>query len=1057
VSDGAVSAPLRPFKGLAPFEASELDTLLFFGRERESEIIRANLIAARLTILYGPSGVGKTSLLRAGVAHPLRTYDGAAVVLFSGWSNNPEEGLLAAVEEEVVRVKPGARLEPADRSLAEAIAAWTAELGTELYVILDQFEEYFLYHESGGPFAELAELVRRRDVRANFLISIREDAVAQLDAFKAQIPNLFGNSLRLDRMPRDAARRAILGPLERYNELTPPASHMDAEPELVEEILDSVAAGRIQLRPSGRGGAENGSADAGLVEAPYLQLVLERLWEVETERGSSRLRLETLRELGGAARIVEDHLERAMAGLSDEEKDAAAAMYNHLVTPSGTKIAHRTGDLARYAAVDETEANRVLTTLAQERIVRAGENGVTGPQYEIFHDVLADAVLAWRARHEADRRLEEERRNAARRHRRLLAAAVVLLLSVAVFAGIALYALSQRREARAGELVALAAAALSTDPEGSLELALDASRITHSAAVEGMLRKALIAQRTKAVLPLRGPPGVATLSMDGSRAASVRADEVQLYGGPEMTPGPTLAHPQATSASFSEDGTRVATTGGDGVARIWDVGTARLLRSISQPGAVTKATFSSDGGQILTAGEDKTARVFDVRSGARRTSFVQPSHITAASFSPQGDLIATGGSDDIARLWDTRTGKLQHELRKHVWGIADVAFSPNGKLVATGSKDGTAIVWDTDTGDLVTIHTGHRGFVSAVAFSPDGESLATASSEGLARVFAAETPTPLATLIGHAEAVTDVAFTRDGVTLVTASDDRTVRRWDPLRFPELTRVGRDSEPIAAVKFSPDGRRVLSVGQSDSARPWFALTGDPTAGRLRQSLREPGPPTAVALSDDGSTAAAAYADGTIRIVDAEDGRLRASMETGRPVKALALNPDGRLVVGGGDDGSARIWDAETGAFRRELPAHAQAVSSVVFSPDGSSIVTTSSKDRKARLSRTDDGEQVWLEPYTGDVSDADFSSDGRWVVLAGPGRAGVIDARTGERVLDLDGDDRVLTSTAFSPTGWRIATGGESGAVRTYDCRLCGGVDDLVDLAESRLAQLREAP
>jgi WD40 repeat protein len=1057
MSDATVSVPPSPFKGLAPFEASELDTLLFFGRERESEIIRANLIAARLTILYGPSGVGKTSLLRAGVAHPLRTYEGAAVVLFSAWSGDPEEGLLAAVEAEVGRVRPGARVEPADRSLAEAIAAWTTELGAELYVILDQFEEYFLYHEAGGPFAELAELVRRPDIRSNFLISIREDALAQLDAFKAQIPNLFGNSLRLDRLARDSGRRAILGPLERYNELASPERRMEAEPELVEEVLDSVAAGRIQLGASGRGGAENGSSDSGLIEAPYLQLVLERLWDLETERGSNRLRLDTLRELGGAARIVEDHLERAMAGLSAEEKDAAAAMYNHLVTPTGTKIAHRTGDLARYAAVDEAEANRVLATLAQERIVRAGENGVAGAQYEIFHDVLADAVLAWRTRHEADRRLEEERRNAARRHRRLLTAAAALLVAVAVFAGIALYALAQRREARAGELVAQAAAALATDPERSLQLALDASRINHSAAVEDMLRKTLIAQRTKAVLPLRGPPGVATLSEDGSRAASVHADEVQLYGGPGMSPGPTLAHPQATSASFSDDGTRIGTTGGDGVARIWDVHSGRLLRSIAHPGAVSEAAFSPDGRRILTVDDDQTVRVFDTASGALTTKFSQPSDVTAASFSPRGDLIATGGADDIARVWDARIGELQHELQKHVGDVGAVDFSPNGEVLVTGSIDGTAIVWDTTNGELVTIHPGHRGFVAAVAFSPDGESVATASSEGLARVFAAESPTLLATLIGHNEAVTDLAFTPNGATLVTASNDRTVRRWDPLRFPELKRVRSDPEPVAAVEFSPDGRSILSAGQNDPARVWLTLSGHPDAARVRRVLEEAGHPSAVALSDDSSTAVAAYEDGTIRIVDAEDGQPLASVETGGPVTALALSPNGGLVVAGGEDGTARIWDAESGALRRELPAHAGPVTSAAFSPDGSSVVTTS-KDLKARLSRTEDGEQLWLEPYTGIVSDADFSSDGRWVVLAGPGRAGVIDAKTGERVLDLDGgDDRVLTSTAFSPTGWRIATGGGSGDVRAYDCRLCGGVDDLVDLAESRLAQLHQSP
>jgi WD40 repeat protein len=1053
MSDAALSLPLTPFKGLAPFEDSELDTLLFFGRERESEIIRANLVAARLTILYGPSGVGKTSLLRAGVAHPLRTDDGAAVVLFLAWSGDPAEALLVAVEEEVARVKPGARLEPADRSLAEAIAAWAAELGTELYVILDQFEEYFLYHENGGPFVELAEVVRRRDVRVNFLISIREDAIALLDAFKAQIPNLFGNSLRLDRLTRDAARRAILGPLERYDELAPPERRVEAEPELVEEVLDSVAAGRIQLGASGRGGAENGAVDTGLIEAPYLQLVLERLWEVESERGSNRLRLQTLRELGGAARIVEDHLERAMAGLSAAEKDAAAAMYNHLVTPSGTKIAHRTGDLARYAAVDEAEADRVLASLARDRIVRAGENGGPGQQYEIFHDVLADAVLAWRTRHEADRRLEEERRNATRRHRRLLAALAALVVLAAVFAGIALYALSQRREARAGERVALAAASLPTDPERSLDLALDASRISHSASVEDMLRKTLAAQRAKAVLPLRGPHGVVSLSGDGASAASVHGDDVQLYGGRGMTPGRSLRHPGATSASFSADGARIVTTGTDRVARVWDADTGRVLRSIAHPAAVEDAAFSSDGRRLLTAADDRTVRVFDSRSGALRTRFTQPSAVTAARFSPRGDLIATGGSDDIGRLWNARTGQLQRELRKHVDRIGAVAFSPDGKLVATGSRDGTAIVWDTSTGDLVTIHSGHRGFVSGVAFSPDGGSIATASSEGLARVFVAESPTLRAILIGHTEAVTDLAFMPRGATLVTGSADGTVRHWDPLQFPRLAEVRREQEPVADVSFSSDGRDILSVGENDPARVWFALAGAPTAVRLRQALEEPSGPTAVALSEDGSTAGAAYEDGTIRIVDAEDGRPRASVETGRPVTALALSRDGRQVVGGANDGTARLWDTESGALQHDLAPHGAEVTSATFSPDGASVVTTS-KDLKARLSRTDDGKQVWLEPYTGIVSDADFSSDGRWVILAGPGRAGVIDAKTGERVLDLDGDERVLTAAAFSPTGWRIATGGDSGAVRTYDCRLCGGVDELVDLAESRLAQLK---
>ncbi|MDX6486881.1 MAG: hypothetical protein QOF43_2034 [Gaiellaceae bacterium] len=86
--------PVSPFKGLAAFEDSELDALFFFGREREREVIVANLLAARLTVLYGESGVGKSSLLAAGVVRELRSIaPGATVALRSTWSGSIDDAL----------------------------------------------------------------------------------------------------------------------------------------------------------------------------------------------------------------------------------------------------------------------------------------------------------------------------------------------------------------------------------------------------------------------------------------------------------------------------------------------------------------------------------------------------------------------------------------------------------------------------------------------------------------------------------------------------------------------------------------------------------------------------------------------------------------------------------------------------------------------------------------------------------------------------------------------------------------------------------------------------
>ena len=83
-----IAAPAAsPFKGLAAFADTELDALFFFGREREREVLVANLFASRLTVLYGESGVGKSSLLAAAVVRDLRANAPDAVVtLLDTWS-----------------------------------------------------------------------------------------------------------------------------------------------------------------------------------------------------------------------------------------------------------------------------------------------------------------------------------------------------------------------------------------------------------------------------------------------------------------------------------------------------------------------------------------------------------------------------------------------------------------------------------------------------------------------------------------------------------------------------------------------------------------------------------------------------------------------------------------------------------------------------------------------------------------------------------------------------------------------------------------------------------
>ena len=516
----ADSPGTSPYKGLAPFEDSELDALLFFGRDGEREVITANLQASRLTVLYGPSGCGKSSVLRAGVAHRLRRQAEAnleegrepehAVVVFDRWSDDPAEGIAAAVAEAIT---PLAGAPPDGNGavpLSERVGAWARRLGGEVYLILDQAEEYFLYRSAGedDEFArELPELVGRPDLPVNVLVSLREDALGRLDVFRAGIPTLFANTLRLALLDGSAAREAVVGPLGRYADLADAAGPVEIEPELVEAVLADTRAGEIELGAGGPSGLALTPGEG--VETAFLQLVLVRLWQTERDAGSDTLRLETFQRLGGAERIVQDHLGAALAAFTPEQRDAAAAAFHHLVTPSGTKVAHAVGDLATYSAVEPGFLAPILTGLAEQRILRPlpPADGSSDPRYEIFHDVLAAPILGWRAEHETERRLAGERREARRRHRRLLGVTIASLVGLAIAVGLAIFALTQRSEAseqaalsRSRELAANATSELTTDPELSVLLALEAAGVAPTPQAESALRDSLIASRARAVL-----------------------------------------------------------------------------------------------------------------------------------------------------------------------------------------------------------------------------------------------------------------------------------------------------------------------------------------------------------------------------------------------------------------------------------------------------------------------------------------------------------------------------------------------------------------------------
>ena len=397
-----------PYQGLIPYEERDQD--FFSGREKEIRIIAANLFSAPLTLLYGASGVGKSSVLRAGVVPMLRQDSSLVVIQFNVWQGDAVSRLKAAVRAACPDVPVSL-----SASLAECLITCATQLDRQLIIILDQFEEYFLYHPQDigeSSFAiQFSRAITQPDIALSFLISIREDSLAKLDRFEGYVPFLFDNYLRLEHLDRRAAMEAITKPVEQFNRLLAgPNSQFTVEPALVQEVIEQVKTGQIIIGQMGRGKVFPGSfveqpVDENVqVEAPYLQLVLTRLWDEEIKLKSAVLRLATLTALGGADKIIRTHLDEVMKRLKLDQQEVASYVLHYLVTPSGTKIALSTEALAEFTGISRERVQNVVERLAQSdlrilRQVAADGTETTETWYEIFHDALAPAVLEWRVRY----------------------------------------------------------------------------------------------------------------------------------------------------------------------------------------------------------------------------------------------------------------------------------------------------------------------------------------------------------------------------------------------------------------------------------------------------------------------------------------------------------------------------------------------------------------------------------------------------------------------------------------------------------------------------------
>jgi WD40 repeat protein len=1090
-----------------PFD--EQDAAYFFGRERESDLIVANLTASRLTLLYATSGVGKSSVLRAGVLPRLREIDddsddfddlglpGVAVVYVSTWRDDPCETVATAVVEAVAQVT-GAGVPREAASAPKLSVSWLRELlsrseAPAIYLILDQFEEYFFYHPMDrgdeGLTAELGRILTARDLPVHVLLSIREDAIAGLDRFKGRVPHLFDNYLRLTHLSRDAARAAIEGPLRHYNHVVPPDHRMSIEPSLIETLLDQVRTGHVQVTPEGAaadGFAPDGGASDGRgeIEAPFLQLVLMRLWEEERASKSKSLRQSTLDRLGEAQTIVQTHLDTVMAGLSSAQVDVAAAVFQRLITSSGTKIALTAEDLAELAKRPVSAVREVLETLCSgpQRILRAVSPaaGVVGPpRYEIFHDVMGRAVLGWRRRYEAEQEKKEAARQliaereeaqaAARTTRRqlhlsLLAAGLAIVL-LAVISGFA-YA-SHRNSQQQADLTQ-AAAALSYNPVHSLADAVKAYQVDHNKRARSAVLAAASSPRSRVVA---GPTMIGMASTPDSRhvvaydahgSLRVIGDNGAVERDTKVSGLPGTVTPDAWAAAVNPDASRIALGTDRGAVVVIDTATGRHIDIETQEGLTPAVAWigSAANGLVLVVSRSGVAATYSPDTGKQVARF--PSAVYDAVPLADQQHIVTASEDKKLRVWNARIGAKVAEsstLSFNATALRRYMQSVVGLSVVGLSLDAqpSIVVWNWQAGqNPVRYPVDDLDAVRQVVVNEHTQSVIISKNKDV-QIYSLTNGSLLGSLPRQADFVMDVATSPDGQWITTAGADGRVLVWflGHGKFPTAPTyelLGHRGA-VNQVSFERASQVVMSVGADGTVRRWEL----PAVPRFEQ----PGSWVVnMDLSRDGSWLATASQDGHVFIIDRHDLSKPpvATVSDDTPLQAVLFDPTQphRVFTLGRSDIAPKLWlwggDGKVERLQKfetpPLPTFGF-LASLAVSPDGKTIAAGDNGGSvhlwDARTGTLRTGRAL---PGTGQPADSvTFDPTGQLLAATDPGGIRLWRWGTAERPLLLPHPHS--TSVTFDPSGDHLASTDGDGTVNvwTRDGKL--DRDDLV--AHGRLS------
>jgi len=1031
-----------PYKGLAAFQPDDAD--FFFGRERLVDQLIAGLQSSSTLVIGGPSGSGKSSLLRAGLVPAVQrgALPGSQqwpILLFTPGSQPLRElhHQLRQIPEFCDR-----EITLADLRTDPSIVGSAAEATRGALVAVDQLEEIFTStaDEAAAFVAVLEALAAPQHGRIRVALAVRADFYSACALHSWLAETITRNGVLVGPMNRAELHQAIEAPARRAG--------LRLEPGLADEILDQTP------------------RDVGA-----LPLVAHALMETWIRRRDDELTVNGLQAAGGVGGALAQRADQTYDGLVPDRRELMRTLFLDLVNPG-----EGTPDTRRRVTWDELgddpAVHNLITELADARLVSVDDETIavahevlisTWPRLRLWIEDARDdlrlrgrierAAAAWiaesrdpallyrgtplatatewrdSARLSADQAefldesqrvsdAEEAARTQARhrsqRIRRVAVSALAVFATVAVAASvIALYGLrrAQENEQEASDrflslLANQSQSIVEIDPLVGVLLASEgvARRDPPSAAAQRLVVDARLALAAGGIVPAGAPIAVPSGKIIAMRpsgtsfAVGDRSGLITVFSVETREPIADLVGHEAgiESAAYSPDGAFLATGDGGGDIIIWDLSSldpderADVVESptMSVGSTVWGLAFSPDGRELAVSTEDGTVRIVDLAVGGFDVRLIVDDPMQdflSVAFSPSGGRLAIGAGTGQLQIWDRDSDKVSPLGVGHTSDVWQVSFDGDERRLVSVSSNETK-VWDVTTGAelatlfLASVESGQIDRIEAATLLPDDRVVGGGSDGGL---WLTDLPSG-----NEPETVAPPLRTHDDKVARTG----VVRSHDGSLLASLA----DDETVRLWEVVQPGEPAPVV--ADVAADGFGLAVDAAAGL-------------VAVGDDA---------GTVHVVDAGSGSVAATL-SGHEGRVFGVAFTDAGLVTGDQAGRLRLWSDE-GQVVIEIDGHDDAVNSVATDPDGE-VVVSASEDGSVRFWQASS-----LEPLTdplgagsGAATMATFLPDGELVVASyWSGEVKFWDPTGGSARSTFVADVNSLLGIAVSPDGEFLA-------------------------------------